>query len=493
MKIRKLVLKCAGILCAVFVLPALFNAASVYAEVREVYDVDSLKKAFASTGGGEAKMTDNITLTGNTAVRSELILDLNGHTLNMSNKTLLAYNNLTVIDSSVDKSGKIASTASWVLQIGGSGIIGSFTLKSGTMEGSNYNIRILADNKLVIDGGIVKGNSFVIYDEGEFIMNGGEVNASSGVAVRINQNSTFTMNDGLMKTGGDSCAVLLGAAGANFTMNGGKIEATYVNAEGTSGGNAVCAFKDTETTINDGELVAVGNAITGNGSGPESGSSDGSNAIFNINGGSITSSIGAGIYAPQLNGQTTITGGTIKGRTGIEIRAGELNISGGTIISEGDYEVAAETNGLTTFGAAISAAQHTSKQEITINVTGGNYTANTPISDANPLGYGEVEHSKVHINVSGGKFIGENNDGVYDNIVNGYKKYDKSGFFIVVPEDYEEDEDILVPDTGDTTSEKSGAGFDAFTQIATISTLLLLCLCPVTHRAYQVAHRKSQF
>ncbi len=320
-------------------------------------------------------------------------------------------------------------------------------------------------------------------------MNGGEVNASSGVAIRVNQDSTFTMNGGLVKTGGDNCAVLLGAAGANFTMNGGKIEATYVNTEGTSGGNAVCAFKDTETTINDGELVAASNAITGNGSGPENGSSDGSNAIFNINGGSITSSIGAGIYAPQLNGQTTITGGTIKGRTGIEIRAGELNISGGTIIGEGDYEVTVETNGLTTFGAAISAAQHTSKQEITINITGGDYTANTPISDANPLGYDDTEHSKVHINVSGGKFAGTNNDGVYDNIVNGYKKYDKSGYFIVVPEDYEEDDDILVPDTGNTTSEKSGAGFDAFTQIATISTLLLLCLRPVVHKAYRSVRR----
>ena len=253
MKTRKLVLRCAEIICAVFMLPVLFGAANVYAETREVYDVDSLKKAFASTGGGEAKMTDNITLTGNTAVRADLILDLNGHTLNMSNKTLLAYKNLTVIDSSASKSGKIASTASWVLQIGGSGNIGSFTLKSGTMEGSNYNIRISAGNKLVIDGGTVKGNSFVIYDEGEFIMNGGEVNASSGVAIRVNQDSTFIMNDGLVKTGGDNCAVLLGAAGANFTMNGGKIEATYVNAEGTSGGNAVCAFNDTETTSNDGE------------------------------------------------------------------------------------------------------------------------------------------------------------------------------------------------------------------------------------------------
>ena len=489
MKIRKLVLKCAGILCAVFVLPVLFNASNAFAEAIDVNDMTSFRSVMRN--GGEARLIADIDITASIGGTKPLTIDLNGHTLNMGTYTLVSYSDYVVKDSSANQDGKItgSNTGGFVIQLGSSTRTGNLTIESGTIDGASYDIRILAGCKLTINGGEVKGKSFVIYNQNEFEMNGGIVDASTGVAVRLNANATFTMNDGLIKTSGDNCAVLLGAAGANFTMNGGKIEATYVNAEGTSGGNAVCAFKDTETTINDGELVAASNAITGNGSGPESGSSDGSNAIFNINGGSITSSIGAGIYAPQLNGQTTITGGTIKGRTGIEIRAGELNISGGTIIGEGDYEVTAETNGLTTFGAAISAAQHTSKQEITINVTGGNFTANTPISDANPLGYDDTEHSKVHINVSGGKFAGENNDGVYDNIVNGYKKYDKSGYFIVVPEDYEEDDDILVPDTGNTTSEKSGAGFDAFTQIATISTLLLLCLRPVVHKAYRSVRR----
>lgn len=486
MKTNRLILKCAKIICAVFMLPVIFNVSNVYAAATEVSDQDTLVGYF--TSGGEIKLTADITVTANKTLSAALDIDLNGHTLNLGKTTLTISADLTVRDTSANQEGKISgakTTNYYFFRINSPAVV---TLESGSLISEFWGIN--NHGTIVVNGGLIQGKNLAIANCGEVIINDGTVTGENGMVIKNNEaGSSVVMNGGLVQTlSTDDVAINNGAANSTVTINGGAIEAKLCESE-TRGSNAIAGFKDTITTINGGTLTACANALLGNGSGSESGNNDGSNAIFNINGGTITSTISAGIYAPQLNGQTTITGGTIKGRTGIEIRAGVLNISGGTIISEGDYNVKAETNGLTTFGAAVSAAQHTSKREITINITGGDFTANTPISDANPLGYDDTEHSKVHINVSGGKFAGTNNDGVYDNIVNGYKKYDKSGYFLVVPEDYEEDEDILVPDTGNTTSEKSGAGFDAFTQIATISTLLLLCLRPVVRRAYRSVRR----
>lgn len=116
--------------------------------------------------------------------------------------------------------------------------------------------------------------------------------------------------------------------------------------------------------------------MAGNGT-PAGGVNEGENAKFTITGGTLSSSVAAGIYAPQVNGETTISGETtvIKGgRTGVEVRAGTLTITGGTITgNQEEYDFIVNKNGLTTNGAAVSVCQHTTLQPITVTISGGTF------------------------------------------------------------------------------------------------------------------------
>lgn len=444
------------------------------------------------TSGGEVRLADNISLSSNTSILKDLTIDLNGHTLNMANKTLVPAAHLTVMDSSDGKTGKITSTAAFTIQIGSSTTTGALTLESGTIDcHGSYCIRNFGD--FTMNGGVVTGAAFVVYNQGNFVLNGGTVTATTGMVVRGSANgSLFTMNGGKVATLGNAAAVNLGTAGSKFVMNGGEIEALWVNADHTKAGNGVTAFKDTEFIMNGGSITATGNAVSGNGSGPESGNADGSNAKFSINGGTITSTLATGIYAPQLNGVNTITGGTIKGITGIEIRAGKLTVTGGTILGTGDYEVTNNANGLTTKGAAISVAQHTSQQPIEVYISGGEFDAYAPISSANPMDYTQEVIDRIDISIVGGGYIGEDYDDVIDNVENGYIELDRTtgGFIVTLPREDEPEEEkdpnILVPDTGEfTMTQDERVGSDSLIQILLVVVLGFVARFAVRVRAYR--------
>ena len=103
-----------------------------------------------------------------------------------------------------------------------------------------------------------------------------------------------------------------------------------------------------------------------------------------------------GIYNPQ-NGTVTISGGTIEGaNSGLEIRAGSLNVTGGTFkCTETTYSVTGNGNGTTTKGAAIAVAQHTTDQQISASIQGATFdVANTAkkvsVQDPNNMGMDDV-------------------------------------------------------------------------------------------------------
>lgn len=85
---------------------------------------------------------------------------------------------------------------------------------------------------------------------------------------------------------------------------------------------------------------------------------------------------GTAMYLPG-EGETTITGGTITGATGIEIRAGKLTINEGTkITATGDYEEpVANPSGTTVGGVAVAVSQHTTQLAINVAITGGTFNA----------------------------------------------------------------------------------------------------------------------
>ena len=108
------------------------------------------------------------------------------------------------------------------------------------------------------------------------------------------------------------------------------------------------------------------------------------------------------------NGTTNINNGAcVKGDAGIEIRAGVLNINGGTVESTGTYSAPiANGNGTTASGAALIVAEHTTNQGITVNVTSGNIkaaSAGKAIAVSDPQ---NTNGNDVKLNVAGGNVVG---------------------------------------------------------------------------------------
>lgn len=421
------------VLAVVLFFAFVFPLKNIYAETADVSTASQLLSHFNS--GGDVRLVENITLPENAFVGSDLVLDLNGHTLNLSNYTLVPYEaTLTVKDDSVFQTGRITSTNDFTIIVGGSDAIGGFILDSGNVDCKGQYC-IYNYGELTVNGGSVSADTFTIYNMKDFTMNGGSVTSKDVAVGNYAEGANFTLNGGTVETTSVSyVAVTMARPNTSFVMNGGVINAVQHKEDNTDGGSAVAAFKDTEVTINGGIINAFGNAITSNGS--ASGKSEGTNAKLTINGGSITSTGGAGIYAPQINGVTTITGGTITGLTGVEIRAGTLNISGGTFIATGEYSVKPATSGLTTTGAAVSVSQHTTAQPITLNITGGTFKGEYPISNTNPMHHDPAISDQVVIKVQGGEFSGGDFDDVIDNIPVGYldiQPSDSDDILIVIP------------------------------------------------------------
>ena len=111
----------------------------------------------------------------------------------------------------------------------------------------------------------------------------------------------------------------------------------------------------------------------------------------------------------------TAIGASLKGDVGVEIRAGVLNINGGTITSTGaNYNVTSNPGGPTTTGAALAVAEHTTNQGVTVNINGGtitNVAGGKAISVANPEEKEEAKGANVSVNggtISGDVKVGEN-------------------------------------------------------------------------------------
>ena len=93
----------------------------------------------------------------------------------------------------------------------------------------------------------------------------------------------------------------------------------------------------------------------------------------------LTGTIGAGIYHPQV-GTLTVGGADTKisGTSGIELRAGTLTVSGGEISATAEKLVTLpneagtdHADGSTIDGAAIAVSQHGYDPDIAVNITGG--------------------------------------------------------------------------------------------------------------------------
>lgn len=232
--------------------------------------------------------------------------------------------------------------------------------------------------------------SFTLTDSSE--TGGGKliVNDSDAVAIRCVtdcKNSTITIKEGATVEG----TILIG--GTNNTLDvHGTITATgnKKTAIQTNGGST----KNSTITLHDGAEVTSESC-----------------AIYHPGTGTLN------VY------KATVTGG--EEFTGIEMRAGTLNVYDGAKITGGSGTPAShkEDSGTTTNNAAIAVAQHNTKEAININIEGGTFTGGAAIYESDPQGNStEEDIAKVTIQIKGGTFTatGPNAASVYSENKTGF-------------------------------------------------------------------------
>ena len=198
----------------------------------------------------------------------------------------------------------------------------------------------------------------------------------------------------------------------------------------------------TTLTVNEGTRIETGSAaIMGNGTKH--------NTVININGGELTGTDGYAIYHPQ-SGELNITGGRLTGgETGIEIRAGKLNLSGDAVITAKGIPTTTNPNGsgTTTVGAGIAVTQHTTKLPLEVNISGGTISGYTALYQSDPEDNGDDALQKVTLNVTGGTFMTANGGtlAVYSENKNGFIS---GGRFSSDPSAYVVDGKIAVAEDG---------------------------------------------
>lgn len=98
--------------------------------------------------------------------------------------------------------------------------------------------------------------------------------------------------------------------------------------------------------------------------------------LINVEGSKITATGGApAIYHPQYGVLNVGDGTEITGCTGVEMRAGTFNMTGGKIVATGEYEGGYNGNGSTMSGVALALSQHTTNLPLAANISGGELTA----------------------------------------------------------------------------------------------------------------------
>ncbi|MBQ3135647.1 MAG: metallophosphoesterase [Oscillospiraceae bacterium] len=312
--------KLTAMLCCMALLVTLLPAAATPALAAEGTELTATS---GNLNAGSYYLSGDLTLTGSLSVKSDVSIDLNGHTITMPTSVdksmfvISADGELTVKDTGTGGTMQFGTTTSGAP---GVNVTGKFTLESGTITGWKR--------------------------------------ASAGGAVYLNAGATFTMNGGSIT---DCEATYAGAvraagAGATFTMNGGTI----------TGNNCSNATNYSVVDLR--------------------GTADGA-AVLNVNGGTISGNTwggaaytagGSEIYCRDT--VTTITGGTLghiysllnKLSTGDKLAISGKPVIAGVCVKDTDNTPATITKLVE--GASITAHNTVFETDDTVVVNGSVYT-----------------------------------------------------------------------------------------------------------------------
>ena len=196
---------------------------------------------------------------------------------------------------------------------------------------------------LVDDADITAGNITVDGIGVTLNLNGHGVSAANTEAGNIDVTNggklTLTGNGTIRSTNKGTHKCLIDVTkGSKFVMESGSIKDSFEDPL-NNGSFAVGVWDGSTFTMNGGEIEAGWYCAATNGT------TDGANAVLNINNGKLVSTMDYAIYAPAINGVVNVTGGTIEGAAGaIALNRGTLNVTGGTLISTNTGDTGSKYN-----------------------------------------------------------------------------------------------------------------------------------------------------
>lgn len=302
-------------------------------------------------------------------------------------------------------------------------------------DGSTYNV--VAKDYVAQVNGTDKYESlseaFASATDGQTVTLLNDVNITSTITVSDGKNITLDMNDhninatpgttfkvsngGMNVTGSGTITAEYEAFRLAGNNNATTWDATSIPAELTVGTGVTviskkdcCVFFYGKGAVANvyGSLTSKGEYSTIQGNGTLNATENDGGTVTNIyTGAKVEHTAGMAIYSPQVASTLNMYGGTISGATtGVELRAGTLNISGGSITTTAtSFSCDPNGNGSTTEGAAIAIAQHTTKQDIVVNISGGTFKGVKALNESNPQANDPAP--QVALTVSGGTFNGD--------------------------------------------------------------------------------------
>lgn len=210
--------------------------------------------------------------------------------------------------------------------------------------------------KLNLDGHTIKH-----YGAGAAIVMGNDAKPSEGTAVK-----TLEISNGMIETSQYGAAVC--GSNKSLTLDGVSVK-----------------------TTGDDKLGIYANGMTSG------------NTVTLKNGSAVVSEKATGIYFPGAGTLTVEDSNVTGGMSGIEVRAGVLNVSGTSVIEStaAEFSFTNDDNGITATGAAVAAVKHTVGNDLAVTITGGTFKGPRGFYENDP---NVANPGTVTVSISGGVF-----------------------------------------------------------------------------------------
>lgn len=311
--------------------------------------------------------------------------------------------NITV---TADMSGNIMFTITRDINIdlGGCTITRSYDTGSTSATPVFY----ITSGKLTLSNGTIISNN-----------SGGIAEGARVQPADADSHASIELNDVNVTSDGNALSIYADTSGGDLASKPTFAASATINGSSALYGESVGVFligKQATLTLNDGEIKSKAFAISGNGL--RSTTTNNGGTAITINGGVVISEEACAIYQPQA-GSIMITGGTVTGYDGIQIKSGTLTMTGGLLEGTGAFDNSftypeGQGDGSIGTGAALSIISHGAVAEtgyagdISINISGDAElrSANgNAIVEAN-MNVDGTESKLMSLNISGGTFIG---------------------------------------------------------------------------------------